>query len=78
MVIRYIAGPRCVELKSLKLYLQSFRTKGIFYEDVTNVILNDLVACMEPRWLQVETNWTVRGGIHSVITAEHGNADARP
>ncbi len=78
MVLRYIAGPRCVELKSLKLYLQSFRARGIFYEDVTNVILNDLVACMEPRWLQVETSWNVRGGIHSVITAEHGSADEHP
>jgi len=72
MVIRYVAGPNCVELKSLKLYLQSFRNRGIFYEDVTNVILNDLVACLRPKWMQVQTTWSVRGGIHSVVTAEHG------
>ena len=72
ILIRYVAGQRCVELKSLKLYLQGYRERGIFYEDVTNVILDDLVHCMQPRWLQVRTTWTVRGGIHSVITAEHG------
>ena len=72
--IRYVAGQRCVELKSLKLYLQGYRDRGIFYEDVTNVILDDLVHCMIPRWIQVRTTWTVRGGIHSVITAEHGPA----
>lgn len=72
MVIRYIADKTCVELKSLKLYLQSFRNDGIFYEDVTNVLLNDLVACTAPRWMEIATHWTVRGGIHSVITATHG------
>ena len=72
ITICYVAGPRCVELKSLKLYLQSFRNRGIFYEDVTNVILNDLIACCEPKWMLIQTTWTVRGGIHSVITAEHG------
>lgn len=72
MVIRYIAADFCVELKSLKLYLQSYRNRGIFYEDVTNVILDDLVRCLAPKWLQVQSTWSVRGGIHSVITAEHG------
>jgi 7-cyano-7-deazaguanine reductase len=72
IVIRYVAGESCVELKSLKLYLQGYRNRGIFYEDVTNVILDDLVRCMEPRWIQVQTTWSVRGGIHSVITAEQG------
>lgn len=72
LVIRYVAGERCVELKSLKLYLQSYRSRGIFYEDVTNVILDDLLGCTQPKWMQVQTTWTVRGGIHSVITAEHG------
>lgn len=71
ILIKYIAGERCVELRSLKLYLQSYRNRGIFYEDVTNVILDDLVRCVEPRWMQIQTTWTVRGGIHSVITAEH-------
>ncbi|MGP1308654.1 MAG: preQ(1) synthase [Phycisphaerales bacterium] len=66
-------GGVCVELKSLKLYFQSFRTEGIFYEAVTNSIRNDLVACMNPAWLQVVTVWKGRGGIRSVIRAEHGD-----
>ena len=72
ITIRYVPGPTCIELKSLKLYLQSFRSKGIFYEDVTNVILNDLAAACRPKWMVVESRWSVRGGIQSVITAEHG------
>ncbi len=72
ILIRYVAGRTCVELKSLKLYLQSFRTDGIFYEDVTNVMLIDLVRVCAPKWMMVKTIWTPRGGIHSVITAEHG------
>lgn len=70
--IKYIASNQCVELKSIKLYLQSFRNEGIFYEDVTNVILNDLVSCCNPKWMQVKTCWSVRGGMRSIITAEHG------
>ena len=73
ITIRYVPGPTCIELKSLKLYLQSFRSKGIFYEDVTNEILNDLVAACSPKWMVVESRWSVRGGIRSVITAEHGD-----
>lgn len=76
MSIRYIAADTCVELKSLKLYLQSFRNDGIFYEDVTNVILSDLVAACSPEWMVVESRWTVRGGIQTTVTAEH-NAPAR-
>lgn len=70
--IRYVADETCIELKSLKLYLQSFRNEGIFYEDVTNVILDDLVAACHPKWAQVDTTWSVRGGIESVIVAEDG------
>ena len=70
--IRYVAATSCIELKSLKLYLQMFRDQGIFYEDVTNVILDDLAACCEPKWMVVDTTWSVRGGIRSVIRAEHG------
>lgn len=72
--IRYVAGDACVELKSLKLYLQSFRDEGIFYEDITNVMLQDLVKACSPRWMMVRTRWSVRGGIHTVITVEHGQA----
>jgi 7-cyano-7-deazaguanine reductase len=66
----------CVELKSLKLYYQSFRNEGIFYEAVTGTIRDHLVALMSPVWLQVETNWRGRGGIRSVIRAEFGNVPA--
>lgn len=72
VTVRYVAGAACVELRSLKLYLQTFRDTGIFYEDVTNVILNDLVSCCQPKWMVVETVWSVRGGIQTVITAQHG------
>jgi len=65
-------GGVCVELKSLKLYLQSFRNEGIFYEAVTNRIRDDLVGAMRPRWLVVRTDWKGRGGIRSIIRATHG------
>lgn len=65
-------GGRCVELKSLKLYLQSFRDEGIFYEAVTNRIRDDLAALMQPAWMRVTTDWRGRGGIRSVIRADHG------
>jgi len=67
VVLSYIPGPACVELKSLKLYYQAFRSRGIFYEDITNCILDDLVAVLSPRWMEVETRWRGRGGIRSVI-----------
>ena len=66
-------GGSCVELKSLKLYLQSFRDEGIFYEAVTNRIRDDLAALMNPVWMHVTTNWRSRGGIRSRITANHGD-----
>ena len=69
--ITYVADRTCVELKSLKLYLQSFRNEGIFYEDVVNVILDDLVRALRPRRLTVEGSFSVRGGISSVVTATH-------
>ncbi len=67
------AGGRCVELKSLKIYYQSFRNEGIFYEAVTNRIRDDLARLMNPAWLLVKTDWKGRGGIRSTIRAEHGN-----
>lgn len=74
--ISYIAQDSCLELKSLKLYLQGFRDEGIFYEDVTNRILDDLVDACAPLWMEVESRWSTRGGIHSVITAEYHREDA--
>lgn len=75
ITLRYCPAPgqSCVELKSLKLYYQSFRNEGIFYETVTNRIRDDLAAAMKPLWIQVITHWKGRGGIHSRIIAESGN-----
>jgi 7-cyano-7-deazaguanine reductase len=73
IILRYAPAQRCVELKSLKLYFQSFRNEGIYYEAVTNRIRDDLVAAMTPRWLQVVTEWKGRGGIRSRIIADHGS-----
>lgn len=72
IIMRYSPAKTCVELKSLKLYCQSFRNEGIFYEAVTNRIRDDLASCMSPRWLQVITEWKGRGGIHSRIIATNG------
>jgi len=69
--IRYSPDRSCVELKSLKLYLWSFRNEGAFHEDVTNQILDDLVAATQPRWMVVEGDFYVRGGIHTVVEARH-------
>jgi 7-cyano-7-deazaguanine reductase len=71
VVIEYIPDRLCVELKSLKFYLQGFREQGIFYEAVTNRILDELVSCLKPRWMKVETRWRPRGGLRSVITATY-------
>lgn len=67
----------CVELKSLKLYYQSFRQRGIFYEAVTDEIRRDLVTVLNPAWLQVHSAWRGRGGIRSIIRAEHGDVPER-
>jgi 7-cyano-7-deazaguanine reductase len=69
--IRYVPGPRCVELKSLKLYMWSYRDEGAFHEDVTNRILEDLVAALDPWEMVVEADFNVRGGIHTVVEARH-------
>ena len=69
-------GGQCIELKSLKIYYQAFRTKGIFYEAVTNQIRDDLTAVINPVWLAIRTDWRGRGGIRSVIRAEHGTIPA--
>jgi 7-cyano-7-deazaguanine reductase len=69
--IRYVPDRTCVELKSLKLYLQSYRNRGIYYEHVTNVILDDLVKALKPRSITVEGDFAVRGGISSVIEATY-------
>ena len=77
VTLRYEPSAVCVELKSLKLYYQSFRNEGIFYEAVTNRIRDDLAEAMSPRWLQIITDWRGRGGIRSRITAEYGTVPGR-
>jgi 7-cyano-7-deazaguanine reductase len=69
--IEYVPDSVCVELKSLKLYLWSFRNEGGFHEDVTNRILDDLVAAVRPRRLRVEGDFNIRGGIHTTVVVEH-------
>ena len=72
ITISYIAVRKCVELKSLKHYLQSYRNEGIFYENVINRILEDLVKMLKPRWMEINGEFSVRGGINSTVTAEYG------
>jgi 7-cyano-7-deazaguanine reductase len=72
ITISYIAQKKCVELKSLKFYLQSFRNEGIFYENVTNRILDDLVKCLRPKWIEVKGEFSARGGLRSTIIASQG------
>ncbi len=67
--IQYVPDSLCIELKSLKLYLWSYRNEGAFHEDVTNRILDDLVEACRPRSMSVVGDFNVRGGIHTVITA---------
>jgi len=69
--IRYTPDERCVELKSLKLYLWSYRDQGAFHEAVTNQILDDLVRLLAPKRMVVEGDFMVRGGIHTVVEARH-------
>jgi 7-cyano-7-deazaguanine reductase len=67
--VRYVPGPRCVELKSLKLYINGYRDQGVFHEDAVNRILDDLVALLDPRYCEVVGDFNVRGNIKTVVTA---------
>ena len=69
--IQYVPDSLCIELKSLKLYLWSFRNEGAFHEDVTNRILDNLVQACRPRSMSVVGDFNVRGGIHTVVTATY-------
>ena len=73
--IRYVPDQQCIELKSLKLYLWSYRQEGAFHEAVTNHILDDLVAACAPRQMTVVGDFNVRGGITTVVTAEFARAE---
>ena len=74
--IRYVPKDKCVELKSLKLYVWSYRDVGAFHEDVTNQILDDLVAAVQPREMTIEAEFYVRGGISTTIEASHFDVES--
>ena len=71
MELDYVPDRRCVELKSLKLYIWSYRNRGAFHEAVTNQILNDLVRATQPRFMRLTARFNVRGGIYTTVSAEH-------
>ncbi len=73
--ITYVPDGKCAELKSLKLYLWSYRNEGAFHEKVTNGILDDLVAAMNPRLIEVRGEWFVRGGITTYVNVSHVDED---
>lgn len=76
--LEYVADRRCVELKSLKLYIWSFRDRGAFHEAVTNEILSELVRATDPRFMRLEAVFNVRGGIYTTVVAEHRRAGWTP
>jgi 7-cyano-7-deazaguanine reductase len=69
--IRYVPGPRCVELKSMKLYINGFRNRNVYHEDVVNVVLEDLVGLLAARYCEVVGDFNVRGNIKTVVRAHH-------
>ena len=76
--LEFIPDRRNVELKSLKLYVVSYRNQGAFHEAVTNRVLDDLVAAIAPRFLRVTARWNVRGGIYTTVLAEHRKRNWKP
>ncbi len=71
VTVNYVPDKQCLELKALKYYFMEYRNQGIFYEAITNKILDDLVAACDPVEMEVITEWTVRGGMHSIIKAKY-------
>lgn len=71
ITMEYIPDRLCVELKSLKYYYLDYRNKGIFYEAVTNMILDDMVEALKPRYIRVTGEFSTRGGLHSIVVVEH-------
>lgn len=78
LYLEYIADKNCVELKSLKMYIWSFRDEGAFHEAVTNQILQDLVVATNPRFMRLKAVFNVRGGIYTTVVAEHQKAGWQP
>jgi len=75
--IRYQPDVWCVELKSLKLYINKFRDMGVFHEDVTNLIADDLINLLDPHEIEVVADFTVRGNIHTVVTVNHSKSSSK-
>ncbi|MBU2571791.1 MAG: preQ(1) synthase [Gammaproteobacteria bacterium] len=75
LTIEYVPNQLCVELKSLKLYMWSFRDRGAFHEAVTNEILDHIAATIHPNFMRIRANFNVRGGIYTNVIAEHKNPD---
>ena len=76
--LQYVPDARCVELKSLKLYIWSYRDVGAFHEAVTNQMLDDLAARLDPRFIRLSAEFNVRGGIYTTVVAEHRADDWTP
>ncbi len=76
--LEYVPDAKCVELKSLKLYVWSYRNEGAFHEAVTNRVLDDLVRVMKPRFIRLTAEFNVRGGIYTTVVAEHRKKGWRP
>ena len=71
LYVRYVPGPRIVELKSLKLYINGFRDRHVFHEDVVNIVMTDLITLLDPRYIEVVGDFNVRGNIKTVVRALH-------
>ena len=78
LVIDYLPNQKNVELKSLKMYMWSYREEGAFHEAVTNKILDDLVAATDPRYMKLTAKWYVRGGVYTTVVAEHRHSGFQP
>jgi len=75
LFLEYIPYKRCVELKSLKMYVWSYRDEGAFHEDVTNLILNDLVNATNPKYMKLKAVFNVRGGVYTTVICDHKSPD---
>ena len=78
LTLDYVPDKKCVELKSLKLYMWSYRNEGVFHEKVTNAIVDDLVKAISPRYLRLVAKWYVRGGIYTNVVVDHRKKGWKP
>jgi len=78
LFLDYVPNQKCVELKALKFYVWSFREEGAFHEDITNKILDDLVAVTNPRFMRLTAEFNVRGGVYTTVVAEHRDPNWQP